>query len=321
MATDEFTLIAQYFSACGSIDSDTLLGVGDDCALLAPPMGEVLAVTTDTLLAGVHFPDKSPARKIAQRALAVNLSDMAAMGATPRWFQLALTLPDADQDWLSEFSVGLDAIAGEFNCALVGGDTTRGPLTISITLLGSVPANQALRRSGAQPGDVIYVSGTLGDGAGGLAVLEDRLVVSETDKAYFEGRFWQPRARVAEGLRIRGFASAAIDISDGLLADLGHITETSQVGAVLEIDKLPLSPALCRVSDAKQRLNWALSGGDDYELCFTAPVNRAEQCQQLIAEGSLHATAVGQIRAGQGVLCVDERGRPVETVATGYQHF
>jgi len=169
---DEFGLINRYFSACGAAGNDTLLGVGDDCALLAPPAGEVLAVTTDTLLAGVHFPLDSPARLIAQRALAVNLSDMAAMGATPRWFQLALTLPDADQDWLAEFSAGLNAMACEFNCVLVGGDTTCGPLTISITLMGSVPPDKALTRSGAKPGDIIYVSGSLGDGAGGLAAID-----------------------------------------------------------------------------------------------------------------------------------------------------
>ncbi len=321
MATDEFSLIAEYFSACGAAGADTLLGVGDDCALLAPPPGEVLAVTTDTLLAAVHFPLDSPARLIAQRALAVNLSDMAAMGATPRWFQLALTMPNADQDWLAEFSAGLHAMACQFNCALVGGDTTRGPLTISITLMGTVPSGQALKRSGAKPGDTIYATGSLGDGAAALAVLEGKLSTNVEDASYLQERFWQPQARVDEGLAIRNFASAAIDISDGLLADLGHIAEASQVGAVLHVDKLPLSQALSRAADTESRLNWALSGGDDYELCFTVPADKLAQCQRLIDAGGLTATPIGQIIDGQGVRCVDKQGVPFEITACGYQHF
>jgi len=321
MATDEFSLIAQYFSACGAEGDDTLLGVGDDCALLAPPAGEALAVTTDTLISGVHFPLRSPARQIAQRALAVNLSDMAAMGATPRWFQLALTLPDSDQNWLAEFSAGLNAMACEFNCALVGGDTTRGPLTISITLMGTVPSNQALKRSGAKPGDTIFASGTLGDGAAGLAAVEGRLSLSAEDATFLEGRFWQPQARVAQGLKIREFASAAIDISDGLVADLGHIVKASQVGALVEVDKLPLSPALRRAADSGRGLTWALSGGDDYELCFTVPANGLAQCQILIDEGLLTAAPIGQIIEGQGVRCVDGQGSPFDVSHSGYQHF
>ena len=318
---DEFSLINRYFSACGAAGNDTLLGVGDDCALLAPPTGEVLAVTTDTLLAGVHFPLDSPPRLIAQRALAVNLSDMAAMGATPRWFQLALTMPVANKDWLAEFSAGLNTMACQFNCALVGGDTTRGPLTISITLMGTVPSGQALKRSGAKPGDTIFVTGSLGDGAVALAVLEGRLSTSTGDAAYLKERFWQPQARIAQGLAIRNFASSAIDISDGLIADLGHIAEASQVGAVVDVDKLPLSEALCRTADPDRRLNWALSGGDDYELCFTVPADKVAQCQRLIDDGGLTATRIGQIIDGQGVRCVDKQGAPFEITGSGYQHF
>ena len=321
MATDEFSLIAQFFSACGAAGADTLLGVGDDCALLAPPAGEVLAVTTDTLLAAVHFPPDSPAQLIAQRALAVNLSDMAAMGATPRWFQLALTMPNANKDWLAEFSVGLNAMACQFNCALVGGDTTRGPLTISITLMGTVPSGQALKRSGARPGDTIYATGSLGDGAGALAVLEGKLSASAEDAAYLRERFWRPQARVAQGLAIRSFASSAIDISDGLIADLGHIAKASQVGAVVDVDKLPLSQSLCRAASPERRLNWALSGGDDYELCFTVAADEVAQCQRLIDEGGLTATPIGQIIEGQGVRCVDKQGIPFEITGSGYQHF
>lgn len=321
MATDEFSLIAQYFSACGTVGENTVLGVGDDCALLAPPPGELLAVTTDTLLAAVHFPLDAPAQLIAQRALAVNLSDIAAMGATPRWFQLALTMPKADQSWLAEFSAGLNAMACQFNCVLVGGDTTRGPLTISITLMGTVPTGQVLKRSGAKPGDTIYVTGNLGDGAGALAVLEGKLSTCAEDAAYLKQQFWRPQARVGEGLAIRGFASAAIDISDGLLADLGHIAKTSQVGAVVSVDKLPLSEALCRSSDPERRLNWALSGGDDYELCFTVPADKLTKCQRLIDEGELTATPIGQIIEGQGVHCIDQQGVSLNVSDCGYQHF
>ncbi len=318
---DEFSLINRYFSACGTGGNDTLQGVGDDCALLAPPVGEVLAVTTDTLLAGVHFPLDSPARLIAQRALAVNLSDMAAMGATPRWFQLALTIPSANQDWLAEFSAGLNAMACQFNCALVGGDTTRGPLTISITLMGTVPPDKALRRSGAKPGDIIYVSGSLGDGAGGLAVIEGKLSAGSEDATYLEERFWQPQARIAQGLAISTFASAAIDISDGLLADLGHIAKASQVGALLEVDKLPLSQALQRAVGLEQGRTWALTGGDDYELCFTVPADGVAHCQRLIDEGLLVVTPIGRIEEGRGVRCVDEHGQTVAVECSGYKHF
>ncbi|OUS03925.1 thiamine-phosphate kinase [Gammaproteobacteria bacterium 54_18_T64] len=321
MLADEFSLIKRYFSDCGTGASDTLLGVGDDCALLAPPPGEVLAVTTDSLLAGVHFPLDSPARLIGLRALAVNLSDMAAMAATPRWFQLALSIPEADQDWLAEFSAGLNRMACDFNCTLVGGDTTRGPLTISITLLGTVPPEQALQRSGAKPGDIVFVSGTLGDGAGGLAVLEGRLPVDMGGATYLQDRFWQPQARVAEGLAIRGFASAAIDISDGLLADLGHIAAASRVGAEVEVDKLPLSQVLQRSAGLERGRNWALSGGDDYELCFTVPASGLAQCQRLIDEGVLNATPIGRIIQGGGVHCIDEQGALLDISTSGYQHF
>jgi thiamine-monophosphate kinase len=318
---DEFSLISRYFSACGIAGEDTLLGVGDDCALLTPAAGEVLAVTTDTLLADVHFPRNSPARYIAQRALAVNLSDIAAVGATPRWFQLALTTPTADPSWLSEFSAGLNAMANQFNCTLVGGDTTRGPLTITITLMGTVPPDKALKRSGANPGDSIFVSGSLGDGAGGLASIEGRLSAAREDAVYLEEHFWQPKPRISEGLEIRTFASAAIDISDGLLADLGHIAKASQVGALLELDKLPLSRALQRAASVQQGRAWALAGGDDYALCFTVPADRVAHCQRLIDGGLLEATSIGVIEEGAGVRCVDEDGQTVEVECSGYKHF
>ena len=321
MATDEFSLISTYFSSCGVFEADTLLGVGDDCALVMPPAGEVLAVTTDTLLEGVHFPADSPPELIAQRALCVNLSDMAAMGAKPRWFQLALTIPNADPPWLAAFSAGLNEIACRWGCALVGGDTTRGPLTITITLMGSIPANTALKRSGAKAGDGVYVSGFLGDGAAGLATVLGELSVDEESAAYLQARFWQPEPRVSVGQRIRNFASSAIDISDGLLADLGHITECSGVGACVDVDQIPLSPALRHATSFEKARRWAMTGGDDYELCFTVPLQNQALCQQAIDAGLLEATLIGTIVDGSGVCCIDGDGTPLDYSETGYKHF
>lgn len=319
MSGCEFALIETFFANRQGPAIGVRLGVGDDCALLMPNPGEELAVTTDTLVGGVHFPVDGPAEEIGQRALRVNLSDLAAMGATPRWFQLALTLPIADDGWLEAFSRGLFAAAQVHGATLVGGDTTRGPLSVTITAIGTVPAGQALRRDGAKPGDHIYVTGALGDGAAGLAMLTDRS--EQADAAYLRQRYWRPTPRVAEGELLRGLAAAAIDISDGLLADLGHIARRSRVGARLHSGRLPVSGALGRYAPRQQAIEWALAGGDDYELCFTVPPARVDRVEELASSGQLTATAIGWIIPGAGVACRDEFGQDLKVRRDGYDHF
>ncbi|MGK2914087.1 MAG: thiamine-phosphate kinase [Porticoccaceae bacterium] len=315
----EFTLIRAFFADRQAVVADVQLGIGDDCALLVPNPGEVLAVTTDTLVSGVHFPVDGPAEQIGQRALRVNLSDLAAMGAEPRWFQLALTLPVADDAWVEAFSRGLFAAAKAYSIALVGGDTTRGPLCITITAIGALPAGEALRRDGAKPGDRIYVTGTLGDGAAGLAVLSDRS--GQPHLNYLQQRYWRPSPRLAEGRLLRGLASAAIDISDGLLADLGHIAQRSGVGARIHTQRLPVAAPLRRYAHQTQWLDWALAGGDDYELCFTVPPANLDSVNALVASGRLAATPIGWIIAGAGVVCRDQLGRDRVVGRAGYDHF
>jgi thiamine-monophosphate kinase len=332
MALSEFSLIQKYFSKLGSgLGSEhgnapgVALGVGDDAALLNVPQGQQLVVTVDTLVAGVHFPiDASPA-DIAHRSLRVNLSDIAAMGAEPRWFTLALTLPEAREPWLHEFSQALAKDASTFGCALVGGDTTAGPLTISIQLLGVVPEGEALTRSGATVGDSIYVTGSLGEGAAALSLFDDASFAGSHERSSLLQRFYRPQPRLAESLKLRGLASAALDISDGLIADLGHIAACSHVGAEVRFDYLPIAPWLKDLGDTTTVNHWVLSGGDDYELCFTVPQENRDQVERLITQGELSATCIGQIieggTEGNNVRCVDENGHLVHVAKPGYQHF
>lgn len=322
MDTDEFSLIAKYFAGCGPADSTVIEGIGDDAALVELDAGDQLVVTTDTLISDVHFPATGAPQEIAQRALRVNISDLAAMGARPRWFVLALTLPQADDRWLSAFSCGLHEAATALQCVLIGGDTNRGPLAITITAFGSVKAGSALLRDGARPDDYVYVTGRLGDSAAGLAVLQRRLHTSSSvDQDCLVARFWRPTPRVAAGQLLRCYASSAIDISDGLLADLGHITRASGVGAELELSKLPLSPSLTRVATAEQARSWALCGGDDYELCFTVSSQNNGHIDALLTSGELDATLIGRIVRGDEVVCLDPTGQRVAIDETGYSHF
>lgn len=312
----EFGLIQRYFTRPPA-DGSVLLGVGDDAALLSPPAGEVLAVTVDTLVAGRHFPLNTPPAAIAHKALAVNLSDLAAMGATPRWFLLALTLPDASDAFLSEFASALFALADEAGITLVGGDTTRGPLAICITAIGSVPAGQALRRNGARPGDGIYVSGTVGDAGLGLlqALQPGHASLSAFEAAFVRQRLDYPQPRLALGIALRGQATACLDISDGLAQDLGHILDASGVGAELDLQALPLSSAL-RTLPETQAWQLALAAGDDYELCFTAPPGFSPQA----LPGNVPLTRIGTVTAAPG-LVLTSRGVRVEHEFSGYQHF
>lgn len=318
----EFQLIQQFFQReqAESPAEGVLLGIGDDCALLQIPEGKQLAVSVDTLVDGVHFPTDADPELIAERALRTNLSDLAAMGAEPLWFTLALTLPEACEDWLRRFSRGLFACAREYKIALIGGDTTSGPLSITIQVMGTVLPGAALRRDGANIGDFVLVTHSLGDGAAALALIQHRITVDEASAKFLQDRFYRPTPRLQESALIRELATAALDISDGLVADLQHICDASDVGAVIDVENLPLSPALQALNNQPQALEWALSGGDDYELCFTVSPEKIADIAMLIAQGKLNATVIGEIIPGNKVICEFEGG-PFTLTKTGYQHF
>ncbi|MBU0851381.1 MAG: thiamine-phosphate kinase, partial [Gammaproteobacteria bacterium] len=261
----EFELIRDYFAAaaCARVGGDVVLGIGDDCALLAVPPGEQLAISTDSLTAAVHFPDPCDPYSLGQRALAVSTSDLAGMGATPIGFTLALTLPSVDSNWLAEFARGLDAMAAGCDMRLIGGDTTRGPLSMTLTVFGRVPVGEALLRSGAQPGDLLCVGGALGDAAGALPIVLGEREADTVEAAALLRRYWSPQPQLALGQALRGKATAALDISDGLLADCNHIATASSVSLVIEQARVPLSDSLVRFAGTEQALQCALGGGDD----------------------------------------------------------
>jgi thiamine-monophosphate kinase len=315
----EFELIRNYFAAapCAQPGEGVALGIGDDCALLSVAAGEQLAISTDTLVAGVHFPDVCDPFLLGQRALGVSASDLAAMGANPIAFTLALTLPDVSADWLQAFARGLNDMAQGCSMRLIGGDTTRGPLSLTVTVFGSVPSGKALTRGGAQVGDLLCVGGPLGDGAGALPlVLNQRSTEASTTQALL-ARYWSPQPQFELGLALRGKATAALDISDGLLADCGHIALASGVRLLVERDKVPMSDALKAFFDPDEALNAALSGGDDYRLAFTLPPSRLAD---LLAAGQ-PVFVIGQVVEGRGVALIDEHGQDVTPLTRGYQHF
>lgn len=314
----EFDLIRRYFTRA---TPSALLGIGDDAALLKVSDGHVLAVSCDMLASGTHFfPDADPFL-LGHKTLAVNLSDMAAMGATPRWATLAIALPDADETWLERFSAGFFALAQQYGVELIGGDTTRGPLNLCVTILGEVPAQQALQRSGAQHGDEIWVSGTLGDAALALAHLQERIALSGEELAACAQVLHQPQPRVALGLALRGIASSAIDISDGLLADLGHILDASHAAAEIGLALLPVSAVMRAYVELPLGKQCALSGGDDYELCFTAPAVRHADITGISARLGLPLTCIGKIVAGRGCIVHDAAGNRLNFGSGGYEHF
>jgi thiamine-monophosphate kinase len=317
----EFDLIQRFFASATRARGDVALGIGDDAALVRVPEGHELVVAVDTLVAGVHFPDSTDPADVGYKAMAVNLSDLASMGAEPRWATLALTLPDVSVDWLAAFSRGLAEAAASGAVQLVGGDTTRGALTISVQLLGVVPEGQALRRGGAQAGDGIYVTGTLGDGGLGLQVLQRGLELPPRDRDFALDRLNRPRPRLAEGRALVGLASACIDISDGLLADLGHILESSGLGAELDVESLPLSDTLRGVLDRVGGWSLPLTAGDDYELCFTLPRRNEAAMRARFAAAGLRATRVGTAVAGEGVSCRLADGSVLALKHTGFRHF
>ena len=324
----EFDLIALIRARCSIARDDVRLGIGDDAALLAVPAGQVLAVSTDTLVADVHFAQSTKGYDVGWKALAVNLSDLAAMGATPAWATLALTLPQADAAWVADFADGFAALAREFKLALVGGDTTQGPLSITLTVHGFVPEKAALRRDAAQIGDAVFVTGTLGDAAAGLRCLDKHstaaqrtLATAANMRENLIARLLRPTPRIAQGLALRGRARACIDVSDGLVSDLGHICTASGVGAEIDLDLLPASPALFSLFDADARAEFQLAGGDDYELCFTAPKANATYWLNDLASSGCGATRIGRIVVESGVRVHDSVGNPVGIPRAGWQHF
>jgi thiamine-monophosphate kinase len=314
---DEFQLIRRYFSEGSAARADVKLGVGDDAALLIPPPGCELVATVDSLVADVHFPIDLGSRAVGHRALAVSLSDLAAMGAEPAWALLALTLPEVDEDWLEAFSRGFLDLAREHGVALVGGNMARGPLNISVTLQGTLPAGEALTRQGAKPGDIIYVTGHPGDAAAGLKLLQ----AGQPDlRDVCVARFAFPDPRVAAGVALRGLASAAIDVSDGLLADLGHLLAASRVGARIEMGSLPLSERLLELHGRQKGCELALRGGDDYELCFTIPAARSTELAARSQRLACPVTRIGSIEESAGLRVMDG-DREVRIAAYGYRHF
>lgn len=317
----EFQLIRQFFSNLNAGRAEVVLGVGDDAALLDVGGAELLAVCIDTLTEGVHFPAAAPAAAVGHKALAVNLSDLAAMGARPAWVLLALALPEVDAAWLSEFKAGFQALAERHGVALIGGDTTRGARSATVTALGQVAADRALRRRGARPGDRIYVSGTVGDAAAGLRLWQSGERSSGGPAGALIERLHYPTPRLALGAALGGVASAAIDVSDGLAADLGHILEQSGVGARLEVGRLPLSVSLQQLFLPEEARALALSGGDDYELCFTAPVAQEAAIRHAAEQAEVAVTAIGTIEAEPGLRLVDGAGELLALPAAGYQHF
>jgi len=315
----EFELISRYFSRPAP---SAELGVGDDCALLRPALDMQLAVSTDMLVEGRHFLAGTDARRLGHKALAVNLSDLAAMGADARWALLALALPAADEAWVAAFAEGFYALAARHGVELVGGDTTRGPLCISITVVGQVPPGLALQRDGARAGDDIWVSGTLGDAAMGLAHLQGRVTLAQEAARHCVDKLEAPLPRLELGGRLRGVATGAIDVSDGLVADLGHILSGSGVGAQLELDRLPRSAALASCPDAALAEQCLLSGGDDYEVLFTAAPAERNALDTLAAELGLPLTRIGSIIAGQPTARVMRAdGSEVALPRTGFDHF
>ncbi len=322
MSYGEFDLIARYFNRQTINRRDVNIGIGDDCALMTIPEKQQLAVSTDTLVSGIHFlPDISP-EDLAYKSIAANLSDLAAMGADPAWVSLALTLPSVDPDWLAKFSDALFEQLNYYGMQLIGGDTTRGPMSLTYTVHGLIPTGKALSRAGARIGDWIYVTGSLGDSAAGLAILQNNLQVeNQQDRQWLIERHLRPQPRILQGQALRNLASSAIDISDGLISDLNHILKISGCGARINLDDLPLSPILTSCCSLEQARIWSLSGGEDYELCFTIPeINRGALEMALAHTGSDY-TCIGQIRPeSEGIRYFSDETE-VTMSLKGFDHF
>jgi len=318
----EFALIERFFKPLSRTTPFVRQGIGDDCAVLSPAADEELVLSVDTLVEGMHFPRHYAPAKLAVRSLAVCISDLAAAGAHPEAFTLALTAPELSESWLAEFSRVLAAEAERYGVSLVGGDTTRGPLTVSVQAIGCVPKGCALTRRAAQSGDDVYITGTTGDAAAGLAILQGNVKLENDLMAdYLLQRFNKPQPRVQFGQALVGLANSVIDVSDGLLADLSHITRQSQVAAEIQLDAVPFSEALRSLPNQADALHYALAGGEDFELCFTAPAGLAPDIHKLAQRLAVPCTRIGSIVAGEGVRCIDAAGQEVLVENKGYDHF
>ncbi len=321
MALSEFDLINRFFSQRGAQRGDVVLGVGDDAAVLECPADSQLVAAIDSLVEDVHFPKGSPARSIGHRALAINLSDLAAMGAQPAWALLALALPAADEAWLRDFSGGLDALARQHGVALVGGDTTGGKLCVTVQIMGFVPRGAALTRSGGRPGDAVFVSGTPGDSAAGLMLEQSRLTVADAGhEQWLRERFRYPTPRVSLGLALRGLASACVDVSDGLLGDCGRLAQASGCGVTLDYAAIPVSEPLRAAVGEERARELALTGGEDYELCFTVPAARLAEFSARCPASEFSCSRIGTLTMQPGALV--RRGASVMQVShRGFYHF
>tara|TARA_B100000530_G_scaffold157280_1_gene98854 strand:+ start:1096 stop:2052 length:957 start_codon:yes stop_codon:yes gene_type:complete len=317
MGQDEFQVISKYFQR-STEDSAVLLGIGDDAAVVevAGPM----VVTTDTMVSGVHFPSETSGDVVGYRVLAANLSDLAAMGAEPRWCTLALTMENAQDEWLAKFSNGFFGLANEYGVSLIGGDLTRGPLVVTAQLFGVGKKDHLLTRSGGNVDDQIYVTGSLGDSAAGLSLINKGIADASDRHQVLKNRFLRPTPRVSEGIAMRGIANAAIDISDGLLADLGHICQASGCGAVIDVERLPLSEELRTLFSLEVAQNFAICGGEDYELCFTASPDDEPAIKKCLEPSGTKAYSIGQLVKQPGVVC-HRSGKPFMPASTGYLHF
>ena len=320
MSLSEFDLIERYFRGCGAKRADVRVGVGDDAAILECPADSELVAAVDSLVDGVHFPQGSPPASVGHRALAVNLSDLAAMGARPAWALLALTLPRPDESWLSEFAAGMAALARAHEVALVGGDTTSGPLCITVQVLGHVPRSSALLRSGGRPGDAVFVSGTPGDAAAGLGVEQGRLPATGEAAAYLRERFLYPAPRVALGECLRRYAGACIDVSDGLLGDAAKLARASGCGVEISYDEVPVSEALKRTVGEERARELALTGGDDYELCFSVRPNHIARLLAELPPQRWGYTRIGTLREAAGADVLRD-GTVISLSHSGYDHF
>lgn len=317
---NEFEIIKHYFTVA-SHRKDVLMGPGDDCALLQLPANSVLAVSTDTLVSGVHFFADMDPMALGHKALAVNLSDLAAMGADPCWVSLALTLPEVDESWIKGFCAGFFELAEYYNVALVGGDMTRGPLSITVTVHGTLPEGKGLRRNGARVGDGIYVTGNLGDAALGLQQVLGNIIVPEPHQDFVRTKFEHPHPRILAGQALRDIASSALDLSDGLAGDLAHVARASGMRAQLELEQLPLSAAMRASVSREQGWELALTGGDDYELCFTVPELHRGLLETALAHCGVKFTRVGRMLAGEPGVELTAEGRPYQLASKSWDHF